>query len=78
VENDLIFGAESSDALFGAAADVTQIAAVATPLEEPMPTPRDAAQVVVPQGQTVIRVPVAPGEVVELPFPADAHFQARL
>ncbi len=78
MENDLIFGAESSDALFGAAADMTQIAAMATSMEEPVPTPRDAAQVVVPQGATVVRVSVAPGEVVELPFPADAHFLARL
>ena len=63
MDNDLIFGAETSDALFGATDDMTQIAAVAAQLEEPMPTPRDAAQVVAPQGESVVRVSVAPGEV---------------
>jgi hypothetical protein len=78
VENDLIFAAETDDALIGPAADTTQIAAAATPSAELLPMPRETAKVVVPQGETVVHVPVAPGEIVELPFPADAHFLARL
>jgi len=78
VENDLIFAAETDDALFAAAADTTQIAAAATPSAELLPVPRETAKVVVPQGETVVQVPVAPGEIVELPFPSDAHFLARL
>ena len=81
MDNDLIFGTETSDMLTGAGTDDVQIAAVpstATPFDDALTRPFDAAQVVIPQGEDVVRVPVAPGEVVELPFPADAEFLARI
>jgi VCBS repeat-containing protein len=80
MENDLIFGSETSDMLTGDAADGVQIAA-ATATGEPYPdalaVPIDAAQVEIPQGENIVRVPVQPGEVIELPFPADSQFLAR-
>ncbi len=38
----------------------------------------EAAQIVIPDAQHVVRVPVTPGEVVELPFGSETHFLARL
>ena len=37
----------------------------------------DAAQVVIPEGESVVRVAVTPDETVELPFGADAQFLVR-
>jgi VCBS repeat-containing protein len=66
----------------GSGAGDTQIAAASTtveaPYEDALPQPLDTAQVVVPQGENVVREPVTPGEVVELPFPADSQFLARI
>jgi hypothetical protein len=81
MENDLIFGNETSDMMTGSGADYTQIAAVPSaeaPYDDALTRPFDAAQVVVPEGENVVRVPVTPGEVVELPFPEDAQFLARI
>jgi VCBS repeat-containing protein len=82
MENDLIFGTETSDMLTGTAAgDDVQIAAAPSaeaPYADALPLPLDAAQVEIPQGENIVRVPVTPGEVVELPFPADGHFLARI
>jgi VCBS repeat-containing protein len=81
MDNDLIFGTETSDMLSGTGTDHTQLAAVTTadqPFDDALPQPLDAAQVVVPQGENVVREPVTPGEVVELPFPADSQFLARI
>jgi hypothetical protein len=81
MENDLIFATETSDLILGAAPGDTQIAAApmaAAPVEGALAVPLDAAQVVIPEGATVVRVPVTPGEVIELPFPPDAHFLAEL
>jgi hypothetical protein len=82
MENDLIFETETGDMLSGTDGDEMQIAAVtspaAAPVDDVLPRPFDAAQVVVPEGAAVVRIPVAPGEFVELPFPADAHFLARI
>src|SRR6185369_11650659 len=82
MDNDLIFGTETSDMdmLAGHAADGVQIAAAPSggePFADALTLPLDAAQVVIPEGENVVRVPVTPGEVVELPFPADAQFLAR-
>jgi VCBS repeat-containing protein len=81
MENDLIFGTETSDMLTGNdAGDRVQIAAATTngePYADAVAVPLDAAQVEIPQGENVVRVPVQPGEVVELPFPADSQFLAR-
>jgi hypothetical protein len=81
MDNDLIFGTETSDMLSGSAADDTQLAAVPSltvPDDDALRRPFDAAQVVIPEGEAIVRIPVAPGEVVELPFPADAQFLARI
>jgi VCBS repeat-containing protein len=81
MENDLIFGTETSDMLTGSAAgDGVQIAAAPSggePFADALTLPLDAAQVVIPEGENIVRVPVTPGEVVELPFPSDAQFLAR-
>jgi hypothetical protein len=82
MDNDLIFGTETSDIdmLAGNAADGVQVAAApsgAEPYADALTLPLDAAQVEIPQGENVVRVPVTPGEVVELPFPADSQFLAR-
>jgi hypothetical protein len=50
MENDLIFGNETSDMMTGSGAEYTQIAAVSsaeTPLDGALTRPFDAAQVVV-------------------------------
>jgi VCBS repeat-containing protein len=81
METDLIFGNETSDMLTGAEAGDTQIAAVpstAAPFDDALTRPFDAAQVVIPQGADVVRIAVTPGEIVELPFPSDAQFLARI
>src|SRR5262245_39976750 len=82
MDNDLIFGTETSDMLTGSGTDDVQVAAVTTDdapgYADALVRPFDAAQVVIPQGENIVRVPVAPGEVVELPFPADAQFLARI
>jgi len=81
METDLIFETETSDMLTGGGAENVQIAAASSataPFDDALPRPMDAAQVVIPEGATVIRIPVAPGELVELPFPADAQFLARI
>jgi VCBS repeat-containing protein len=81
MDNDLIFGTETSDMLSGTGADDTQIAAVpstAAPFDDALARPFDAAQVVVPEGADVVRIAVTPGEIVELPFPSDAQFLARI
>jgi len=82
MDNDLIFGTETSDIdmLAGNAAGGVQIAAAPSggePYAATLSLPLDAAQVVIPEGENVVRVPVTPGEVVELPFPADSQFLAR-
>src|SRR6185369_15054542 len=82
MDNDLIFGTETSDMdmLAGHAADGVQIAAAPSggePFADALTLPLDAAQVVIPEGENVVRVPVTPGEVVELPFPADSQFLVR-
>jgi hypothetical protein len=82
MDNDLIFGTETSDIdmLAGNAAGGVQIAAAPTgaePYPDALTLPLDAAKVEIPQGENVVRVPVTPGEVVELPFPADSQFLAR-
>src|SRR4051812_6259235 len=38
----------------------------------------ETAVVVVPEGETVVRVPVTPGEIVVLPIPPDADVLAKL
>jgi len=81
MENDLIFETAPGDMLAGSDTGDTQIAAVTTteaPFADALARPFDAAQVVVPEGQNVVREPVTPGEIVELPFPADAQFLARI
>jgi hypothetical protein len=80
MDNDLIFGTDTSDMLSGSAAGDTQLAAApsAASYGDALTRPFDAAQVVVPEGENIVRIPVAPGEVVELPFPADAQFLARI
>src|SRR3954470_21464589 len=81
MDNDLIFGAETTDMLTGAGAEDTQLAAAPqadAPVADALTRPFDAAQVVVPQGENVVRVAVTPGEIVELPFPSDAQFLARI
>src|ERR1041384_4720231 len=81
MENDLFFETETSDMLTGSGTGDTQIAAVpsaAAPYADALTRPFDAAQVVIPEGENIVRIPVAPGEVVELPFPADAQFLARI
>jgi VCBS repeat-containing protein len=82
MDNDLIFDTEAGDMLAGSATGGdTQIAAVPSngaPYADAVALPFDAAQVVIPQGETIVRVPVTPGEVVQLPFPADAQFLARI
>jgi hypothetical protein len=81
MDNDLIFGTETSDMLSGTGAADTQLAAApeaTAPFDDALTRPFDAAQVVVPQGENVVREPVTPGEIVELPFPADSQFLARI
>ncbi|MDQ7250101.1 beta strand repeat-containing protein [Dongia sedimenti] len=81
MESDLIFQTEAADALLGGTEDGTQIAAVdagPAPLRDALPIPLDAAQVVIPDGQTVVRLAVTPGEVVVLPFGAEAPFLAAI
>jgi VCBS repeat-containing protein len=76
---ELIFGTENGDSLFAASAKNTATAAIPRgPLEGALPRPFDAAQVLIPEGQTVVHVAVTPGEVVELPFGPEAHFLAEL
>jgi hypothetical protein len=38
----------------------------------------EAAQIVIPDAQHVVRMQIGPGEVIELPFGPEAHFLARL
>jgi VCBS repeat-containing protein len=45
---------------------------------EPLATPLDAAQIVLPEGATVVRAAVMPGETVQLPFAGDSPILARL
>jgi hypothetical protein len=81
MENDLFFEAETNDMLTGSGMGDTQLAAVSSaepPYADALTRPFDAAQVAIPQGENIVRVPVAPGEVVELPFPPDAHYLARI
>ncbi|WP_395018683.1 cadherin-like domain-containing protein [Dongia sp.] len=81
MDNDLIFETETSDMMAGSATGDNQIAAVpssGTEQGDVLTRPFDAAQVLIPQGENIVRVPVAPGEVVELPFPPDAQFLARI
>jgi len=82
MENDLIFGNETTDMATGHSSDDTQLAAAPAGAEAPfadaLARPFDAAQVVVPEGQSVVREEVTPGEIVELPFPADSQFLARI
>jgi hypothetical protein len=81
MDNDLIFGTDTTDMLSGSAAGDTQLAAapsVTAPYADALTRPFDAAQVVIPQGANIVRIAVAPGEIVELPFPADAQFLARI
>jgi len=63
VETDFIFDGEAAETIFSAA---TQIAAAGP------------QRVVIPEGETVIRVPVTPGEVVVLPFGPEAEVLAKL
>jgi len=81
MENDLFFETETSDMLTGSGAgDDVQIAAVPSSgahYADALTLPLDAAQVEIPQGENVVRVPVTPGEVVQLPFAADSQFLAR-
>jgi VCBS repeat-containing protein len=81
MENDLFFETDTSDMLTGNDAhDGVQVAAATSngePYADAVAVPLDAAQVEIPQGENVVRVPVTPGEVVELPFPADSQFLAR-
>jgi VCBS repeat-containing protein len=82
--SESIFAAEIEGSVFRDASDAasepaaTQVAAAADP-QSPVESPLvlDATQVVVPAGQTVVRVSVQPGETVELPFGPDAQFLAR-
>src|SRR3954469_20840603 len=81
MDSDLIFGTETTDMLTGAGAEDTQLAAapqIEAPVPDALTRPFDAAQVVVPEGENVVRVAVTPGEIVELPFPSDAQFLARI
>jgi VCBS repeat-containing protein len=82
MDNDLIFDTDAGDMLAGSATGgETQIAAAPSqgaPYADALAVPFDAAQVVIPQGENIVRVPVTPGEVVQLPFPADAQFLARI
>jgi VCBS repeat-containing protein len=81
MDNDLIFETDTSDMLSGSATGDTQIAAIssdAAPYADALTRPFDAAQVVIPEGENIVRIPVTPGEVVQLPFPADAQFLARI
>jgi VCBS repeat-containing protein len=82
MQSEYIFSAESEGSVFDHddAEAATQVAAApqdGEALDTPL-LPHDAAQVVVTPGQSVVRVPVEPGEVIELPFGPDAHFVARL
>ena len=68
MDSDLIFGTETSDMLSGTGADDTQLAAAPAteaPYGDALVRPFDAAQVVIPEGQNVVREPVTPGEIVE-------------
>src|SRR5262245_46470372 len=81
MENDLIFETETSDMLTGSSTGETQLAAASSgeaAVADALPHMLDAAQVVIPPGENVVREPVTPGEVVELPFPADSQFLARI
>jgi VCBS repeat-containing protein len=81
VEGDLVFEPQA-DTLFNGASDgATQMAAVlsaAEALDDALPIPLDAAQVVIPKGQTVIRMTVSPGEIVALPFGPETQFLAQM
>jgi VCBS repeat-containing protein len=83
MNTDTFFDGAAEDSLFGAERlepGETQTAALFEPgpiLPSPlMQSP--AAKVEIPEGQSVVRVTVAPGETVELPFAADAQFLVRL
>src|SRR5690242_16617462 len=83
MDNDLIFGTETSDMLAGGnPGDDVQLAAAPAadlpPFDDALTRPFDAAQVVIPEGENVVREPVTPGEIVELPFPAESQFLARI
>jgi len=81
MDNDLIFGTEASDSMMAEDMEGTQIAAATSggaPYQDALTRPFDAAQVVIPEGENVVREPVTPGEIVELPFPADSQFLARI
>ncbi|MDQ7250100.1 beta strand repeat-containing protein [Dongia sedimenti] len=81
METDLIFETGTSDSMIGEDMGNTQLAAApsaSAPFDDALARPFDAAQVVIPQGENIVRIPVAPGEVVELPFPPDAQFLARI
>lgn len=82
MDSDLIFETETSDMSTGSGTGDTQLAAVssaAAAYDDALPPHIiDAAQVEIPQGENVVRVPVTPGEVVELPFPDDSQFLARI
>jgi VCBS repeat-containing protein len=79
---DLIFQASgAADALLGDTEPALQMAAVdigPAMLPDALPIPLDAAQVVIPDGQTVVHLAVTPGETVVLPFGSDAPILAAI
>jgi VCBS repeat-containing protein len=83
MQSEYIFASDSEGTVFNTdqqSEAAIQIAA-APQTGEALETPLlhdDAAKVVVAPGQDVVRVPVTPGEVIELPFAADSHFEAKL
>jgi VCBS repeat-containing protein len=81
VESELVFGSETDDTFFAVDPGATQLAAMpldAAPYPDALTRPFDAAQVVIPAGENIVRLTVTPGEVIQLPFPADAVFLARI
>src|SRR5689334_13858162 len=83
MESELIFGAESDASIFdgqhGQSTETTVQMAAVPQAGEAMPSPllHDAAKVVINPGENVVRIPVNPGEVVELPFGPDVQMLGR-
>ena len=63
METDLIFENGTSDSMIGEDVGNTQLAAapsVSAPFDDALTRPFDAAQVVIPQGENIVRIPVTP------------------
>src|SRR5262249_19557267 len=77
METDLFFGGDESVSALSVPEQLAAAGSSQASLLDALPTPLDAAQVVIPEGQSVVRIPVLPGEVIVLPFGSDVAFAAK-